>query len=87
VEDDDEDSVDEEFQHEEEFEDHFQCSVDWNYPPIYEIDVNDEDLVEVSSLSYDQEVDKIGIHIMRLTKVQRVSYISWVVRKLVMLIF
>jgi len=30
----------------------------WNSPPIYDIDVNDKDLVEVSSLSYDQEVDQ-----------------------------
>lgn len=45
VEEDDEDSI----QHEEEFEDPFQCSVDWNSPPIY-----DKDLVEVSSLPYSQ---------------------------------
>lgn len=32
VEEDDEDSVNEEFQHEEEFEDHFQCSMNWNSP-------------------------------------------------------
>jgi hypothetical protein len=55
---DDMDSVDEEFQHEEVLEDPFQSSVDWNSLLIYATDVNDEYLVEVSSLPYDQEVDK-----------------------------
>jgi hypothetical protein len=42
--------VDEEFQHEVEVEDPFQCFVDWNFSPVYDTDVND---VEVSSLLYD----------------------------------
>lgn len=63
VEDDDVDSIDEKFQHEEKFEDpNFQCFMQLNSPPNYYTDVNDEDLVEVSFFfffSCDQEVDKI----------------------------
>jgi hypothetical protein len=50
--------VEEEDEFVDEVEDPFQCYLDWNSPPIYDIDVNDEALVEVSSLSYDQEVDQ-----------------------------
>jgi hypothetical protein len=32
--------------------------VNWNTSSIYDINVNDEDLVEVISLSYDQEADE-----------------------------
>lgn len=46
--------VNEEFQHEKDVEDPSQWFVDWNSPPTYDIDVDDEDLV-VSFLSYDQQ--------------------------------
>jgi hypothetical protein len=41
---------DEEFQHEELLEDPSQISMDWNSSLIYDANVNDEDLVEVSSV-------------------------------------
>jgi len=45
----DEEFVDEEFQHEEDVEDHSQCFVDWNFPPTYDIYIyiNDKYLIEV----------------------------------------
>jgi hypothetical protein len=39
---------DEEFQHEEDVEDPFQCFVYWNSLPTYDTYINDEDLIEVS---------------------------------------
>ncbi|XP_062167007.1 hydroxycinnamoyl-CoA:piscidic acid hydroxycinnamoyltransferase-like [Alnus glutinosa] len=45
---DDKDSFDDEFLNEIKFEDPFQSSVDWNSPTIYDVDINDEDLVEAT---------------------------------------
>jgi hypothetical protein len=36
------------------FEDDFDCFLNWNPPPIFDIDVSDKHVVEVGSLSYDQ---------------------------------
>jgi len=48
--------------------------------------MNDEDLIQVSFLSYGQEVDKKLI-IRCLMKDQRVKYLNGVFRKLIILIF
>ena len=36
------------------FEDDFDCFLNGNSPPIFDIDVSDKHVVEVGSLSYDQ---------------------------------
>jgi hypothetical protein len=51
----DEAFIDEEFQLEEFVKDHFQCFVDWNSLPTYDTYINDENLIEVSFLSYGQD--------------------------------
>jgi hypothetical protein len=49
----DEEFVDEEFQHEEYFEDPCQCFVDWNSPPIYDIYLDEDDLLKEVSFVVD----------------------------------
>jgi hypothetical protein len=51
----DEEFVNEEFQPEEEVQNPFQCFVDWNSLPTYDIYVNDEDLIEISFWPCGQE--------------------------------
>jgi hypothetical protein len=48
------------------------------FPPIYDNDVNCEDLVEVSSLSYDQEVDQNldTHHVFDFSPRSEVSYLD-----------
>jgi hypothetical protein len=65
---------DEEFQHKENVEDPSQCFVDWNSPPTYDTDVNDEGLIEVSFLSYGQEVEqKVDNHVFNESPKRNIS--------------
>jgi len=72
---------DEEFQHEEDVEDHSQCFVDWNSPPTYYTYINDEDLIEVSFLSYGQEVEqKVDNHVFNESQKSEIS--QWGLQKI-----
>jgi hypothetical protein len=62
--------------------------IDWVFPPIYDICLDEEDLLEEVNLFIDtiKIVEENNVH-CGLMKVQRVKHLSGILRKLIMLIF